>query len=233
MKKPKLISIVLSMLGVGMIAMAIVVQNNVEYKSEKVKVDTKQVDVKEIATASRQEKVEEKEKRENPTVILPTGEEVPAAKDENGKVIEPLQPERVEVYEGMTIEELSAKLDRNLADLLAGKGNLIATTALARGVDPYVAVAIMLLETGCGHGRCSSLVRSCNNVGGQKGYPSCSGAWKGYPTLDEGIVGFIDNLYNNYYARGLTTVETIGPRYAESREWPMKVNRYVASIRAS
>ncbi len=213
MKKPKLISLVLSMLGVGMIAVAIVIQN-VEYKEEKVKVETKQVDVKNIATLSRKEKVEEKERRENPTVILPTGEEVPAARDENGKVIEPLQPQRIEVYEGLTIEELSAKLDRNLADVMSGKGNLIATTALSRGVDPYVATAIILLETGCGHGRCSGQVIRCNNVGGQKGYPSCDGAYKGYPTLDEGIVGFIDNLYNNYYARGLTTVETIGPRYA-------------------
>ena len=40
--------------------------------------------------------------------------------------------------------------------------------------DSYVAVAIMLHETGC-KSNCSSLVRNCNNVGGQKGSPGCNG----------------------------------------------------------
>ncbi len=230
MKKPKLISVVLSILGVGMIAIAIMVQNNVEYSETKVKTKTEQVDIKKIATASRKERKEESSSKT--TVILPSGEVVVEEKKEEQPPVE-VQPQRIEVYEGMTIEELSAKLDRNLADLLAGKGNLIATKCLEKGVDPYMAVAIILLETGCGQGRCSSLVRSCNNVGGQKGYPSCSGSWKGYPTLDEGIIGFVDNLYNNYYARGLMTVESIGPRYAESSAWPAKVNSYINKIRAS
>ena len=91
----------------------------------------------------------------------------------------------------------------------------------------------MLHQTGCGHGTCSALTRSCNNVGGQKGYPSCSGGYKGYATLDEGIIGFIDNLYNNYYARGFTTVESIGPRYAQSSAWPAAINRYINLIRAN
>ena len=224
MKKPRLISVVLSMLGVGMIAIAIMVQNNVEYSETKVKTKTEQVDIKKIATASRKERKEESSSKT--TVILPSGEVVVEEKKEEEQPPEEVQPQRIEVYEGMTIEELSAKLDRNLS-------NLIATKCLEKGVDPYMAVAIILLETGCGHGRCSSLVRSCNNVGGQKGYPSCSGSWKGYPTLDEGIMGFVDNLYNNYYARGLMTVEAIGPRYAESSAWPAKVNSYINKIRAS
>ena len=56
---------------------------------------------------------------------------------------------------------------------------------------------------------------------------------KSYPTLDEGIMGFIDNLSKNYYAYGLTTVEAMAPKYAESATWPMKINAYVEKIRAS
>ena len=51
----------------------------------------------------------------------------------------------------------------------------------------------MLHETGCKY-KCSNLVVSCNNVGGQKGSPSCGGgSYKYYATLDDGIVGHIEN----------------------------------------
>lgn len=142
-------------------------------------------------------------------------------------------PPRVEVYENMTIEELADKLNRNLGNgYISGKGYLIATHCIETGVDPYLAVAIMLHETGCKY-NCSALVKACNNVGGQKGAPSCNGSYKGYQTLDEGIIGFIDNLRNNYYSKGLTTVATIAPRYAQSSAWPTKINSYINQIRAS
>lgn len=138
---------------------------------------------------------------------------------------------RVEVYDGLTIEELSARLNRNLGNAaLAGKGDLIANYCLSKGVDPYVATAIMIHETGRGT---STMVRTCNNVAGQKGSPSCMGAYKGYDTIDDGIRGAIDNLYRNYYAVGLDTVEKMGPKYAEGSEWPSKINGYVAKIKNS
>ena len=143
-------------------------------------------------------------------------------------------PPRVEVYDNLTLEELSAKLDRNLGtDYIAGKGNLIASQCIEKGVDPYLAVAIMLHETGCGS-RCSSLTRNCNNVGGQKGSPSCGrGSYKAFSTLDEGIVSFITNLSENYYAKGLNTVEAIGSKYAEGKSWPTKINSFIEKIRAN
>ena len=57
------------------------------------------------------------------------------------------------------------------------------------------------------------------------------GSYKGYATIDDGIRGAIDNLYNNYYARGLNTPETIGPKYAESGTWVSMINGYINSIR--
>lgn len=139
---------------------------------------------------------------------------------------------RVIVYDGMTMSELTEKLNRSLKSTIAGKGDVFASYSLERGVDPYLAVSIMLLETGC-NWSCSSLMRRCNNVGGQKGSPSCDGgSYKSYPSLDEGIKGFIDNIADNYYAYGLTTPEAMNKKYAASDMWAIKVNNYISSVKA-
>ena len=136
------------------------------------------------------------------------------------------------VYDGLTMNQLAEKLNRSLNSTISGKGYLIASYSLQLGIDPYMATAIILHETGC-NGTCSSLVRECNNVGGQKGGPSCGGgAYKAYPTLDDGIMGYLDNLYRNYYSYGLTTPEAIGPKYAASTTWASQVNNYIALIRS-
>lgn len=139
---------------------------------------------------------------------------------------------RVIVYDGMTMSELTEKLNRSLKSTIAGKGDVFASYSLERGVDPYLAVSIMLLETGC-NWSCSSLMRKCNNVGGQKGSPSCDGgSYKSYSSLDEGIKGFIDNIADNYYAYGLTTPEAMNKKYAASDMWAIKVNNYISSVKA-
>ena len=136
------------------------------------------------------------------------------------------------IYSGETKEEVAAKLNRYLGtDLLANKGDLIAGYSISLGIDPYLAAAIMLHETGCGSS-CSQLVRSCNNVAGQKGAPACSGSYKGYATIDDGIRGAIDNIYYNYYVKGLTTAEAIAPRYAESGTWIYKVNGFMNKLKS-
>ena len=139
---------------------------------------------------------------------------------------------KVIVYDGMTMSELTEKLNRSLKSTIAGKGDVFASYSLERGVDPYLAVSIMLLETGC-NWSCSSLMRKCNNVGGQKGSPSCDGgSYKSYSSLDEGIKGFIDNIADNYYAYGLTTPEAMNKKYAASNMWAIKVNNYISSVKA-
>ena len=59
------------------------------------------------------------------------------------------------------------------------------------------------------------------------------GAYRAYPTLDEGIIGFIENLAYNYYAKGLTTPEQMNSKYAASKAWASKVNNYIAKIKAA
>lgn len=134
------------------------------------------------------------------------------------------------LYDGMTVEELASKLDRSLKNELSGKGYLYASYSLEKGVDPYLAVAISLEETGC-NWNCSNLVKTCNNVGGMKG--SGCGSYGAFPTLDDGIKAFIDNIYKNYVAYGLTTADTMNPKYAENPAWSTNVNRYITKIKNS
>ena len=139
---------------------------------------------------------------------------------------------RVIVYDNMTMSELSDKLNRSMKDTLSGKGELLASYSLEKGVDPYIALSIILLESGCNGGRCSGLTRNCYNFGGQKGTPSCNGgSYKAFNSIDDGLKGFIDNL-SGYYAKGLNTPEKMNSRYAESSTWAMKVRNYERNIKA-
>lgn len=133
------------------------------------------------------------------------------------------------VYDNMTLDELSEKIEKSLNSTISGKGSLIASYSLEKNVDPYLAVAIILHETGC-KWECSSLVKNCNNVGGQKG--SGCGNYRYFNSLDEGIKAFIDNLSKNYINKGLTTPEEINKKYAESKTWAQKVNKYIEDIKA-
>lgn len=229
MKKSIVVSGVLSIIAIVMIAIAMTLQVNKDYgkiDANKV-VALNKVDIKNMASSNR---VIETPREE---VVAEKVEEVPM--EVASQAIEPElpAPARVEVYDNLTIEELSDKLNRNLNSSIAGYGNMIATYALQLGVDPYIATAIMLHETGC-NWKCSNLVVSCNNVGGQKGSPGCGGgSYKSYPTLEDGIIGFLNNLYNNYYAKGLNTVEAIGPKYAQSNTWIPKIYSYIEKIRAN
>jgi len=133
------------------------------------------------------------------------------------------------VYDGKTLDKLVETINKSLNSTISNKGELIASYSLEKGVDPYMATAIMLHETGC-KWNCSRLVRECNNVGGQKG-KGC-GSYGYFNSLDEGIKAFIDNLERNYISYGLTTPEQINPKYAEDPNWAKKVNKYIEEIKA-
>lgn len=132
------------------------------------------------------------------------------------------------VYDNMTMEELSAKLEKSMNSTLKGKGELFATYSIELGLDPYLALAITLHETGCSYS-CSGLVQTHNNLGGLKG---ADGKYMSFATLDEGIKGYLDILYKRYYSKGLTTPELMNPVYAESTTWASRVNWYIEQIKA-
>lgn len=197
-----------------------------EYKDAKNQVVfiQKSVTIEDFKTA----RIEEiKNKSDSNTNVTKTN--VESTEEENNsinEVEEVVEPEIV--YDGLTMEELASKLDRTLASTLAGKGYLYASYCLERGVDPYLAVAISMEETGCAWG-CSNLVVSCNNVGGMKG--SGCGSYSAFSTIDDGIMAFIDNIANNYVAYGLTNAELMNPKYAENPLWASNVNAYIEKIR--
>lgn len=227
MKRGKLISSVLATLGIVMISIGLVIQKEditALQKQKAIVTKNSEIELKNMATSANT--IINEEEEENTQELIAIDMEIAPASV--------IVPPRIEVYEGMTIDELAAKINRNLGNgYIAGKGYLIASQCIEKGVDPYVALAIMLHETGCKY-NCSSLVRTCNNVGGQKGAPGCNGgAYKAYATLDEGIIGFINNLYKNYYSKGLNTIEQIAPKYAASKAWPGKIRSYVEQIRAN
>ena len=219
MKKEKIISAVMATVGLMMIVIAVFLQTDKSFSVE-------EVDIKNMAaSANMYVKDTDEEEEVEPVFKEVSMETTPAA-----VMILP----RTDVFDGMTLEELGAKIDRNLGNgYIAGKGEVIASYCIEKGVDPYIATAIILHETGC-RAKCSKLVTQCNNVGGQKGYPTCgSGSFKRFATLDDGIRGFVNNLYKNYYAYGLNTVEKIASKYCEGNTWAGKINWYINVIKKS
>lgn len=134
----------------------------------------------------------------------------------------------VVVYEGLTLNELSEKLDKVLKHELAGYGRVIAELALERGVDPIVATSIMLHETGCNR-KCSYITRNKYNVGGMRG----RNGYMKFDSMEQGISAFIGNLQKNYYEKGLNTPQLMNKKYAEDTNWYKNINYYVKLIKAS
>ena len=162
----------------------------------------------------------------------PVQETEPVPTAEPAPVVEEPQAEPI-VYDGMTLNELAEKLNRSLKSTISGTGMSFAKYAVEMGIDPYLAVAIVLHETGC-NGSCSTQVKQCYNVGGMKGGPSCNGtSYKKFASLDEGIYSFMKNLKTNYYDKGLTTAEQMNKKYAASTTWATKVNNYISKIKAA
>lgn len=214
----------ISVCGILMISGGLFIQNKQDKYEAKKEIKENIIVKSSSKMAYNEEEVESEQPVEQQEVIE---SKMPIATAATSIVIEePI------VYDNMTMKELSEKLDRSLNSTLAGKGNMFAERSIALGIDPYMALAIVLHETGC-KWECSTLVKQCNNIGGQKGGPTCgNGSYKAFNTLDEGINGFFDNLYNNYYAKGLTTPEAINPKYAASTTWTTKIYKYMEEIKA-
>ena len=133
-------------------------------------------------------------------------------------------------YNGENIHDIANKLNKYLKSTLKDKGEFIVEYSMEVGMDPYLATAVMLQETGC-YWRCSYLTRVCNNVGGNKGKPGCNGgSYRRFDTIEEGIK-FAINKLNSYYKKGLTTTEQIGPKYASDPKWPQRVNNYIKKLK--
>lgn len=217
MKKKSIDVPALIYIGILLILMGVLLMVKYDYKLENLIININSINKEELSSANETQQ-----------------EEIQISKIANVvdslSITTPVINIREEVYNGMTLSELSEKLNRSLKGSLAGKGEIYASKSLELNVDPYIAVAISLHETGC-NWNCSSLTTQCYNVGGIKGSPSCgSSGYKRYSSLDEGITAFIETLSYGYYSKGLTTPELIGPRYAGSTTWAAAINSYITQI---
>ena len=118
MKKAKLISTLSITVGVLMIAIGLFLSS--DGKNIKLnRISVQGFDVKNLAASTNMivKEVTRKEEEEDLLLMEVEMETAPASV---------IIPPRVEVYEGMTLEELGMKLDRNLGnDIVAGKGLFI------------------------------------------------------------------------------------------------------------
>ena len=136
------------------------------------------------------------------------------------------------IYDGLTLTELTDLLNKSLSSYMTNTGYFFANYTKRTGINPYLSVAIVLLETGC-KWQCSTLTVECNNIGGLKGSGSCrGGSYSQYNSLDEGITSYLDIIYKNYYLKGMDTPEKMASLYAASSEWSNKVNTYMNEIKS-
>ena len=132
-------------------------------------------------------------------------------------------PKQVE----QALKELAEKLNRSLKSTLAGTGLIFANDAVTLGIDPYLAVGIVLHETGCNYS-CSKLARENYNFGGMK---ASSGNYQKFNSVEEGIHAFMNNLSKKYVLVGLDTAEKMNSKYAASKTWATKVNNYKEKVK--
>ena len=167
-----------------------------------------------------------------PEAVIASSELQEANKKESEEIIEPVaEVEEIEeepLYYGLTYDALVEQINKSLNSTVSGYGEVFVSKSLELGVDPYLAVAIMLHETGC-NWNCSRLVKECNNVGGKKG--SGCGSYQYYESLEDGIKNLINYLSKNYFKKGLDTPKEINQKYASDQTWYKKINNYVKQIK--
>lgn len=133
-------------------------------------------------------------------------------------------------FNGESKKTIAKKLNKYLNSTLKNKGEYIVDYSLKVGMDPYLATAVMLQETGC-KWTCSYLTRVCNNVGGNKGSPSCNGgSYRRFDSIEDGIK-FAINKLNSYYKKGYKTPKQINPFYASDKTWYKKINNYMKLLK--
>ncbi len=153
---------------------------------------------------------------------------------ENKEYIEKIEEEKYikeHSFNGELDTVIIQKINKHLNSTMKNKGKFIVDYSLKVGLDPYLAAAVMLQESGCAW-TCSYLTRVCNNVAGNKGTPSCAGgSYRKFDTIEDGIK-FAINKLNKYYQKGYTTAEMINPYYAQDKTWYKKVNNYIKKLKS-
>lgn len=116
---------------------------------------------------------------------------------------------------------LNTKFNTYPDSVMRNRGADFVSTCNKYGVNPILAASISVHETGWWR---SPMAKNNNNIGGMR----TSAGWMVFSSITEGIDRFVKNLKDLYYDYGLTTVETIGPKYCVPPDtWITNVNWFV------
>jgi flagellum-specific peptidoglycan hydrolase FlgJ len=119
---------------------------------------------------------------------------------------------------GLTVTDLQ-KLTKGSA--LAGIEPALLKIETDYNCNALYALAVAKLETG---GGTSTLSKTQNNLFGMRG----SKDWLSYATKSDSVIAFGKLMKTNYFSKGYTTLDRIGPRYAEgSTTWAPKAKNYM------
>ena len=122
-------------------------------------------------------------------------------------------------------KEIYDKITPWLKGNLEGLEEVFIDYAIEYEVDPVLAVAISLFETGNGS---SDLCINNNNFGGMR----VNGTWLKFDSREEGAKSYIRNL-SRYTQKGLDTPSEMTDIYAEgSQHWVDNVEWFIDAINA-
>lgn len=132
----------------------------------------------------------------------------------------------------------AAQIDSILASYgspATGQGQAFYNLGVRYGIDPAYALAFFAVESSMGTDSRWDGIKpdgsTTHNIGNIScaGYPTCYGRWRDYANWSAGIEDWYALLTNEYFPRGLTTVEAIVPVYAPSSD-NNNVGVYVSAV---
>jgi hypothetical protein len=132
----------------------------------------------------------------------------------------------------------AAQIDSILASYgspATGQGQAFYALGARYGIDPAYALAFFIHESTAGTNPGWAGLKpdgsTTHNIGNVicAGYPTCFGCFRDYSDWAKGIEDWYALLTNEYFPRGLTTVEAIVPVYAPSSD-NNNVGAYVSAV---
>lgn len=203
-----------------------IVYKNSDQVSSTYETQNKNQLAKAVTPVSSTAKVANKASKVELAIATPIMQEAPKeeVKEEPKQVVQ----EQKQTEQVTSIDSIAAQLNKMLKSNLTNTGILFAKYSNQYGVDPYLATAIALHETGC-NWSCSAAVKNKNNVGGMMS----GGSLIYFNTLESGIESFIKNIKTNYYDHGLNTPELMNKKYAANPNWHVKINNYINKLKAA
>ncbi len=100
----------------------------------------------------------------------------------------------------------------------AGLGQVVSDLSSQYQVDDAFTLAFFCHESSCGTVGVAVETHSWGNIICTPGWSSCVGRFRAYATWRDGLVDFLELLTREYFPAGLTTLETIVPKWAPSSD---------------